>query len=397
MKLVLVGPVYPYRGGIAHYTTMLYQAMHKQHHDVLLVSFKRQYPHWLFPGRSDRDPSEKPLKVEGACYWIDSLNPLTWLNTFWRISRYQPDAIILQWWTSFWAPVWYTLGILNRFFLRRPLVVICHNVLPHEARWWDTLLAQIVLRWGDRFVVQSAEEKRRLESLIPGAQIAVVPHPMYDMFAGEKIPKEEARKQLGLPLETPVLLFFGIVRQYKGLRDILVTLPDIQARLGRVILLVAGEFWENKQSYIELIERLGIGDFVVLEDRYIPNEEVALYFSAADVLIAPYRQATGSGVVQMAHGLGVPVITTHVCESETGPKAIIDGETCLVIPPGDSGSLVDAISRFFQTDCQSRIGEQLTCGERLSSWDCVVERVVGAEGAEDLRESDASAWTLENG
>jgi len=321
---------------------MFYQALCKKSHDVLLVSFKRQYPHWLFPGRSDRDPSEKPLKVEGACYWIDSLNPLTWLNTFWHISRYQPDAVILQWWTTFWAPVWYTLGVLNRLFLRRPLVVICHNVLPHEARWWDTLLARIVLRWGNRFVVQSAEEKRRLESLIPGAQIAVAPHPVYDMFAGEKIPKEEARKELGLPLDTPVLLFFGIVRKYKGLQDLLVALPSIQARLGRVVLVVAGEFWEDKQPYLEMIRRMGIDESVVIEDRYIPNEEVSIYFSASDALMALYRRVTGSGAIRMAQGFGLPVVTTL-------PQAgleVVDGEKQVtVVGRNDPQSLAEAIAQ----------------------------------------------------
>ena len=373
MRFVLIGPVYPYRGGIAHYTTMLYRALCKREHDVLLVSFKRQYPRWLFPGQSDRDPSEKPLQVEEARYWIDSLNPLTWLTSFWRIRRYRPDVVILQWWTVFWAPVWFVLGLLNRLFLRHPLVIICHNVLPHEAQWWDPWLARLVLWWGHWFIVQSPDERKRLVVLLPGAQVAVVPHPVYDMFADERVPQEEARRRLGLPLNVPVMLFFGIVREYKGLKDLLAALPEIRERVGGTILLVAGEFWDDKCSYLEMIEQLGVGDSVIIEDRYIPNEEVGLYFSAVDVLVAPYRRATGSGVVQMARGLGVPVITTDVCGGRV--EVATNEEAGFVVPSRDPISLLDAVLRFFQIDRQARMSDQTAYGEEQFSWDHIVDLV----------------------
>ena len=366
MNLVLVGPVYPYRGGIAHYTTMLYRALRGRGHEVLLISFKRQYPQWLFPGMSDKDPSKKPLKVEKARYWIDSLNPITWLTTFWRIRRYQPDVIVLQWWTTFWAPAWFVLGILNRLFLRRPQVYICHNVLPHEMRWWDPWLARLVLRWGTRFIVQSVEEERRLISLLPRVQATVVPLPIFDMFAGDRISRDEARRRLGLPLDVPVLLFFGIVREYKGLKDILAVLPEVQARLGRATFVVAGEFWEDKQPYLEMIEQLGIGDSVIVEDRYIPNEEVPFYFSAADVLVAPYRRVTGSGSIQMARGFGLPVITTWM-GGQPGDGA--NGGIGLVVPPGDAMALTAAIVRFFAGDLVSRKHQGEKAIQRDLCWD----------------------------
>ena len=376
MRFVLVGPVYPYRGGIAHYTTMLCRALHERKHEVLLVSFKRQYPQWLFPGRSDKDPSKKPLEVEEARYWIDSLNPITWLATFWHIRRYWPDAVILQWWTTFWAPVWFVLGMLNRLFLRRPLIVVCHNVLPHEAWWWDHLLTKAVLRWGTRFIVQSVEEERRLTALIPGAQVVVVPHPVYDMFAGERISREEARRCLGLPLDAPILLFFGIVREYKGLKDLLAALPEIRAQVGRVILLVTGEFWENKEPYLEMIEQLGIGDSVVIEDHYIPNEEVALYFSAADVLVAPYRRVTGSGVVQMARGFGVPVVTTRM----RGISEVTDSEIGLLVPPGDTQALADAVACCFVQDSIATRVSKASEWQDASSWAWLTDLIEDVDG-----------------
>lgn len=309
MRVVLIGPIYPYRGGIAHYTTMLHRALRDCGHDVLMVSFKRQYPSWMYPGRSDKDPSKKPLIVEDAHYWIDSLNPITWLTTFWRIWRYNPDLMILQWWTTFLAPAWFVLGLLNFIFMRKPLIYICHNVLPHEKHWLDPILTKITLRWGSGFIAQSETDKEKLNLLISKEGI-VFPHPVYDMFASERLSKEEARIKLRLPLHTPVLLFFGIVREYKGLKEVLRVLPVIRERVGKVILVIAGEFWEDKRIYLNIIDTLKIRDLVIIEDRYIPNEELTFYFSAADFVVAVYREPGRSGVAQMAAGFGVPVIYT---------------------------------------------------------------------------------------
>jgi len=274
----------------------------------------------------------------------------------------------MQWWTTFWAPVWFTLGALNRLFLQRPLIYICHNVLPHEVRWWDPWLAGLVLRLGTRLIVQSEKEMKRLATLVPKAQVAVVPHPVYDMFVGERASKEEARKRLDLPLDVPVLLFFGIVREYKGLGDVLAALPEVRARLGRVILLVAGEFWEDKRPYLEMIERLGINDSVIIEDRYIPNEEVALYFSAADVLVAPYRRPTGSGVVQMARGFGMPAITTSMGGLT---EMTVGGKTGVIVPPADLEALATAITRYFQETRRTGTMQEVAKPTRDFSWESI--------------------------
>jgi glycosyltransferase involved in cell wall biosynthesis len=195
------------------------------------------------------------------------------------------------------------------------------------------------------------------------------------MFADQRIPREEARRRLELPLEAPVLLFFGIVREYKGLADVLTALPEVQTRFGRVTLVVAGEFWDDKEPYLETIERLGIVDSVLIEDHYISNEDVPLYFSAADVLVAPYRRATGSGVVQMARGLGVPVITTDVAVEESG--AVVDGETGFVVPSNDPQSLAGAILQFCQADCRVRSGKGTASSDEQFSWQRVAKLVAG--------------------
>lgn len=352
MRVVLIGPVYPYRGGIAHYTTMLQRALIEWGHDVLLISFKRQYPQWLFPGQSDKDPSQHPLRAEQPQYWIDSLNPLTWFLTFFRLLRYHPDALIMQWWTGFWAPAWLTFGLLNALFLHKPLLYICHNVLPHETHWWDVWLIRLVLHWGSRFIVQSEDEQQRLLTCLPNAWTTVCPLPVFDMFAGERIPKEEAQQQLGLLVGVPVLLFFGIVRAYKGLADLLAIVPQVRDRLGKVLLLVVGEFWEDKAPYLAQIEALHIADSIIIEDRYVRNEEVALYFSAADVLVAPYREVTGSAVVQMGIGFRCPIITTRVGSLGELSK---NNPSMTLVAPRDGVALADAIVQHFRTQSEPSV------------------------------------------
>jgi glycosyltransferase involved in cell wall biosynthesis len=354
---------------------MLCRALRERGHDVLLVSFKRQYPQRLFPGRSDKDPSQEPITAEDAQYLIDSLNPVTWLTTFCRIRRFRPDGVVLQWWTTFWAPAWLTLGLLTRLVLHRALIFVCHNVLPHEARWWDSRLARFVLGWGTDFIVQSHQEMDRLLALLPKADVDIVPHPVYDMFADQKVSRGKARKQLGLPDEPPVLLFFGIVREYKGLADILAALPTIQAQVGRVMLVVAGEVWEDKHKYTEMIDQLDIGDSVIIEDRYIPNEQVPLYFSAADVLVAPYRRATGSGVVQMAVGCGCPVITT----SGGDPARIATEEGAgLVTQPRDSLSLAECIIQYLQRKATGFYNKAVTQRRDPTRWEVLVAAIEDA-------------------
>jgi glycosyltransferase involved in cell wall biosynthesis len=278
MRIALIGPTYPYRGGIAHYTTMLHKALCKRGHDVLLMSFIRQYPLWLYPGQSDRDPSEQPLQAEKVSYSLDSLNPLTWLASFRLLCHFSPDAVILSWWTPFWAPAWLVLGMLIRWRLHRPLLFLCHNVLPHEPKFWDRWVAKVVLRQGSSFIVQSEDERQQLVAMLPQARASVVPHPVYDMFAVNSISQTEARTKLEIPLGAPVLLFFGIIREYKGLMDLLEAMPQIKGDVPNVRLIVAGEFWQSKLPYFHAVEILGIGDNVRFDDHYIPNEKVALYF-----------------------------------------------------------------------------------------------------------------------
>lgn len=341
MKITLVGPVYPYRGGIAHYTSLLVRALLDHGHQVKVISFKRQYPTWLYPGGSDRDPSQQPMRIE-AEYLLDYLYPWSWWQTARRITCHTPDLVILPWWTTFWGV---QLAVLVALLRKRsiPIVFLIHNVLPHEGCPWDKFLARLALRGGNAFIVQTEREKDKLLSLLPAVQVQVCAHPVYTMLTKGRIPKQQARDQLSLPVEKPVLLFFGIVRPYKGLRVLLEALGQLRQRGLSPILLVAGEFWEDSQLYQEQMEQLGIQDQVRLDNRYIPDEEASVMFSAADALVAPYVDGTQSGAAEIALGFGLPLIV-----SEIVAQGIVEQnrKSTRIVPPGDTAALAEAIESF---------------------------------------------------
>ena len=343
VKVALVGPVHPYRGGIAHYTTMLARALAVKH-ETLVVSFRRQYPNWLYPGKTDRDPSREPLRVK-AEYLLDPLYPWTWWSTANRIASFAPDVVVLQWWTTFWAPAFWVLAALLERRGRKVLFII-HNVLPHEQRPWDAPLARLALRAAHDYLTQTEEEKRRLSLLLPNLRaesVTVCAHPIYGMFAGKGVPAHEARQALGLPEDVPVLLFFGIVRPYKGLKCLIEALGLLRKRGRRLHLVVAGEFWEGKGPYMALLAEQGLSECVTIVDRYIPNEEVAVYFSTCDVVMLPYQQTTQSGVLALAQGFDKPVIASGL----NGQISTTEGTRWLtLVPPADCVALADAIDGF---------------------------------------------------
>jgi glycosyltransferase involved in cell wall biosynthesis len=371
MRYVLIGPTYPYRGGISHYTTLLYQHLGATH-EVKLYSFKRQYPALLFPGRTDKDPSRSPLRADCE-YLLDPSNPLTWLETFRRIKGDRPDALILQWWVPYWAPAFASIAGLVRRFTATRVIFICHNVFPHERSAIDRALIRLALTQGQFFIVQSDKDLNDLKRLLPGAQVRRTVHPIYEALAlGGTMTAEEAKRELRL--KGNVLLFFGFVREYKGLKVLLRAMPQVMDRID-THLLVIGEFWDDKSPYLKLIEELGIAQAVTIVDRYIPNEELGLYFSAADVVVLPYVDATQSGVTQLAYGFEKPVITTLVGGI---PEVVKDGETGLIVPPQDSEALGEAIVRYFEEDLDSKFTPNIRAQVQggVFSWEglvCIIE------------------------
>jgi glycosyltransferase involved in cell wall biosynthesis len=339
-------------------------------YQVRVVSFRRQYPAWLYPGQSDKDPSAEPMKMK-AEFILDPVYPWTWRTAALYIETIKPHAIIFQWWTTFWAPAFFAL---STYFTHRkiPLIFLIHNVLPHEAKPWDKWFASLTLGKGDAFIVQTEQQKKKLESIVPGAKAAVHPHPVYDMLSHNKISKGEAHNRLGLSGSDTIILFFGIVRAYKGLQYLLDAIALMNKKGKRVHLVVAGEFWDSKETYLKKIEQLNLTDQVTIHDRYIPNEEVALYFSAADVFAAPYSGGTQSGAAKMAIGFGLPLVISDTVADE----AIVEkpGEHIFITPSMDSSALAVSLENAVEYSL-SRPNQAAHLSRNYPTWASMAETV----------------------
>ena len=349
MRLALVGPFLPYRGGIAHFSEHFCHALRERGHKVLPVTFLRQYPSVFYPGKSQLEPTSSGPGA-GARRWLDTLNPVSWERVARRISGY--DLVVVQHWTPILSPVF--AYVLGRAASRT--AVVMHNVGAHEPKPWDSFFVRMMLRNADGCLALSQTVAQRVEALGIEKPLGVAQHPVYSSF-GPGPARAEARQVLRLAPDAPVLLFFGFVRKYKGLETLLRSMPRIIEALPHVKLIVAGEFLDGAAPYRALIKELQIESNVLLEARYIASGEVPMYFRAADVLVQPYESATQSGVAQIAFHYGVPVITTDVGGLS---EAVKDRESGLVVPPRDAELLAQAVQTFYRED----LGEELARGAR---------------------------------
>lgn len=378
MRICVVGPTYPYRGGIAHYTTLLVRHLRQAGHHASLYSFTRQYPRWLFPGKTDRDPSSAPLRVDCE-YILDPINPLTWLQLFRRVRAESPDLLLLQWWVPYWTPCLATVAGLIKRFTRIPIAIVCHNVMPHDAGVFDRRLALTVLRYGDALIVHSEQDRYRLLALLPQARVVKAYLPTYAGLAEHQGAVDPAvfRGQLSLPPDEPILLFFGFVRPYKGLDYLIQALPRIRERVP-AHLLVVGEFWSSPEYYERFAEEFGVARHITFVNRYVPNEELGPYFDLADVVVLPYIAATQSAVVQLAFGFNKPVITTRVGGLH---EVVHDGRNGLIVPSHDDVALADAVVRFYQEPVGETIRAHMAAGgtDGAYAWEDLVATLEGLQ------------------
>ena len=368
MKVALLGPTHPYRGGIAHYTTLLARALTKRH-DVSIVSFSRLYPGFLFPGTTQFDASEEailpPVTAERL---VDSLAPWTWSAAGRRLRAIAPDLLIVPWWHPFFGP---SLGKAARVARPRGArapkrVFLCHNVEPHEPTPVDRALASYGLGAADGFLVHARAEADRLRGRLKGRPVRVHPHPSYEIFSARRPSREEARASLGA--EGRVILFFGYVRPYKGLADLLAALAIAKPESWD-LLYVVGEFYEPRARYEAALAHPALRGKVRVVDRYVANEEVAAYVAAADVVALPYRTATGSGIAQVAFGGGTPVIATRAGGLE---EVVEEGITGLLVPPSDPEAFARAIERFFGEGLAPRLREGVAERRGAFTWEALV-------------------------
>lgn len=368
-KIILIGPVYPYKGGISHYTGLMCRELAKRH-DVEMISYKMQYPKFLFH-KEQRDFNNDSFKIEGTRYMLHTANPFNILKTARYIRRRRPDLVVIQWWHPYFAPCYY---LLTRFMGRQNVVFVCHNVFPHERFPLDKLLTGLTLNNGSHFIVHAVGEGKELEKIKPDPDYVVTPHPTYNAFRFEGMSRERARQKLQICADERILLFFGYVREYKGLRYLLRAMPEICRGDDRVRLWVVGEFGSDRENYLKLIHELDMEERVRVQDSYTPDREVEQYFAAADLVALPYTSATQSGIVQIAYGFTKPVIVTNVGGL---PDVVEDGETGYIVEPGNPQAIADAVLRFFREEQAERMRENIEKEAYRFSWERMAEVVEG--------------------
>jgi glycosyltransferase involved in cell wall biosynthesis len=366
-RIALLGPLAPWRGGLAQYLALLGEALARRT-EVLGVTFTRQYPEFLFPGSSQLDPeAERPgFPVESM---LDSIAPWSWRRTAARLERFAPAAVILKWWMPFFAPSFASsVGPLRRRGTR--VILVCDNLVPHEKRPFDDAFSRWMLRNSDGYLVMSDSVERDLDRLKPGAPRRRVAHPLYAQFDRGRFTRASARAHLGV--EGDVALFFGYVRHYKGLDTLLEAWPRVTAQRPAT-LLVAGEFYEDPAPYRSLAAAAGGEPRVRLLERYLPDAEVEAVFKAADVVVLPYRTATQSGVTHVAYALGAPVIVTDV--GGLG-ETVKDGVTGYVVPPENPAALAAAVIRFFESGDAPRLAAGVAALRQAHSWDVLADDTI---------------------
>jgi glycosyltransferase involved in cell wall biosynthesis len=362
-SVVLIGPGWPFKGGIASHTTYLYRAL-RDLGPTLFICLRRQYPRWLYPGGDDRAPDNLTLYEQDAQRLLAPLSPLSWWTSARVIARARPRCIVIPWWHVFWAPmVWSLLVLLRRHCPDARIVFLVHNAVGHEEQRFSRRLARCVLRGGDAWIVHARSEMHTLHALLGDVPVDYQPHPAYPLGDRELPDRTRARAQLGLA-DAPTLLFFGFVRHYKGLDTLLRALALLR-HAHPCQLVVAGEIWGDAGAWAKLIAELDLSEQVRLENRYIAEEDIAIYFACADLVILPYRSATGSGVVKMAHSHGRPVVVTR-----TGalPDAVVDGVTGYVVPPEDPAALAAAIATFFDGTPRQPMEQAARDSARTDDW-----------------------------
>lgn len=362
MNIVIIGPAYPFRGGIALFSERLAQQFQSEGHEVEIITFTTQYPNILFPGKTQFSDAVAPnnLKISRK---INSTAPPNWLKVGKQLRKAQPDVVIFNYWMPFFAPCFGTIARQIKKNQHTKLLAITHNVIPHEKRIGDSALTKYFATKIDGFVVMSQQVMDDLKTVVPKASAKLSPHPLYDNF-GEIKDKTIAQNELGLSTDYRYLLFFGLIRQYKGLDTLINAFADERIDKSKVKLIVAGEFYDDKLPYETLIQQHQLQDSVILVDKFIPDNEVGNYFCAADMVVQPYKTATQSGVTQIAYHFNKPMLVTDV----GGLKEMIPNNVVGYVVEPNAASVANAIVDFYTNNKEVEFVKGVEIEKQKYAW-----------------------------
>ena len=366
-KVIIIGPAFPFRGGIANFNNALAQEYYDRGDEVILYSFTLQYPGFLFPGTTQYESGEAPKNLNIKTL-INSVNPFNWINVARKINAEKPDYVVVRYWLPFMAPC---LGTIARLLNKKiKILAITDNVIPHEKRIGDTLFTRYFVKSCDAFLTLSASVLDDLSKFTNTTFKKFIPHPIYNVF-GDKIPKEKAIENLGLNPNDKHLLFFGFVRKYKGLDLMLKAMGDSRIKSLGIKLIIAGEFYDDKTEYINMIADLGIEENIIMKSDFIPADKVKDYFCAADMITQTYRTATQSGVTQIAYSFERPMLVTNV----GGLAEIVPNNKVGYVTSGNPKAIADAIVDFYTNNKEEEFTVNTSIEKKRFSWESFVDGV----------------------
>jgi len=369
-KIILLGTAHPFRGGLASYNERLALQFIQEGHEVEIFTFTVQYPNFLFPGKSQfsEEPAPKNLIIKRK---VNSVNPFNWIKVGNEIKRLKPDILIFKFWLPFMGPCFGTIARRVKKNRHTKIITVLDNVIPHEHRFGDKMFTKFFLKPIDAFISMSKSVADDLNTFDQKKPRDFNPHPLFDNF-GDAIPKEKAKEILGLDPNSRYILFFGIIRDYKGLDLLLEAFEKLPSRKKNVKLLVAGEYYSNEEKYQQLIADLKIGSDVKVVNEFIKDSEVGRYFCAADIVAQPYKNATQSGVTQIGYHFETPMLVTNVGGL---PEMIPDGRVGYVVEPNPE-SISQALEDFFNSDKEILFRENLKVEKQKYLWDKLTSKIL---------------------
>lgn len=347
-KVVIVGPAYPYRGGQALVEAYLHSSLTNLEYDVQTISYKLLYPSIFFPGttqfeQSEFIPFEHNDKIERR---LNSINPFNWLKTAKHINSLKPDILIIVWWMPFFGPALSTIARSVKKKSKSKIVFLIENYVSHEKRWFDKFMTKYTLKYADHFIAQSKYTGKQVVPDFPNAKVHQTTLSVFDCYDFHQYDKPSAREFLNIK-ESKVILFFGLIRQYKGLDKLIVAFKKVLQEVSDIRLMIVGEAYDKIEKYTDLIKSEDLDSQITLVNQYIPNEKIEPYYKAADFVCLPYNSATQSGIVMMAYGFRRPVIVTDVGGL---PELVIENETGFVLENNEPALLANGIIKAYDSD-----------------------------------------------
>jgi len=369
-KILIVGPAWPLRGGLATYNERLCREFNAQGHVCQILSFSLQYPSFLFPGKTQFSTDPKPNDIE-ILPQLNSMNPLNWLSVGNSMANRGYDVVIFRYWMSFMAPAFGTIARKIKNKSSAKILAITDNIIPHEKKFFDSVFTNYFLNSCDGFLSMSRAVYEQVSQLQPNKPRAYVPHPMYDMF-GEKLLKTKAKEELELDINTNYLLFFGFIRKYKGLELLLKVMTYKSIRDLNIKLIIAGEFYELENETKSFIDENHLNENVVLHNHFIDSSKVKEYFCASDMVVQPYITATQSGITQIAYHFGTPMLVTNV----GGLAEIVEHHKVGYVVDVDSEKIASAIVDFYSNNKEEVFRENVFKEAEKFSWQNLVDTIL---------------------